>query len=104
MKYSASALGCNSSVPYSALAAIRSNVPPVIAHSDFETAKEFGRFDIESRSDLDQSANVWTPQAAFNQADRGSICIHFTGQTILRDFSLLPNLPDDLAQLLLQTR
>ena len=104
MKHSAAAPGCNSSVAYSALAAIRSNVPPVIAHSDFETAKELGWFDIESCGDLDQSANVWTSQAAFNQADRSSICVHFTRQTVLRDVPFLPNLPHDLAQLLLQTR
>jgi len=104
MKHSAATPGCNSSVAYSALAAIRSNVPPVIAHSDFETAKELGWFDIESCGDLDQSANVWTSQAAFNQADRSSICVHFTRQTVLRDVPFLPNLPDDLAQLLLQTR
>lgn len=104
MKHSAAAPGRTPSVAYSALAAIRSNVPPGIAHSDFETAKEFGWFDIESRGDLDQSANVWASQAAFNQADRSSICVHFTCQTVLRDVPFFPDLPHHLAQLLLQTR
>jgi hypothetical protein len=104
MKHWAATPGCNSSVAYSALAAVRSNLPPAIAHSDFEAAKEFGWFDIESCGDLDQSANVWTSQAAFNQADRSSICVHFTRQTVLRDIPFLPNLSHYLAQLLLQTR
>jgi hypothetical protein len=90
--------------PYPALAAIRPNSPPAITHSRFEAAKELGRFDVESRGNLDQSSNVWTPQATLNQADRGSICVHLTRQPILRDVSFFPNLPHYLAQLLFQPR
>jgi hypothetical protein len=74
---------CTSSAACPALAAMRLSGPPAIAHSNFETAKELGWFDIERSGDLNQSSNVGTSQAALNHADRGSVCTHLPSQPVL---------------------